>query len=159
MKALFLALLAANLAIGIWLLLAGPTDTVREPGRVDLQIDPDRFHLLSDADVARLRGQAERKAAAVAPAATPRADAPAANVAATSCVEIGGFPSESAASKLRGRLADIGLGDRTSSITVDHATRLRISRLDAAAKLQIDKILKDFPKQQLERCAEAPGAH
>ena len=158
MKALFLALLAANLAIGIWLLLGGPTDTVREPGRVDLQIDPDRFHVLTDADVARLRGQAERKAA-VAAAAAPRTDAPAANVAAASCVEIGDFPSESAAGKVRGRLADIGLGDRTSSITVEHATRLRISRLDAAAKLQIDKILKDFPKQQLERCTDAPGAH
>jgi len=158
MKALFLALLAANFAIGIWLLLAGPMDTVREPGRVDLQIDPDRFHLLTDADLARLRGQAERKAA-VAAGAAPRTDAPAANVAAASCVEIGDFPSDSAAGKVRGRLADIGLGDRTSSITVDHATRLRISRLDAAAKMQIDKILKDSPKLQLERCADAQGAH
>ncbi len=158
MKALFLALLAVNLAIGIWLLLAGPTDTVREPGRVDLQIDPDRFHLLTDADLARLRGQAERKAA-VAPTAAQRTDAPGADVAAASCVEIGNFPSDSAAGKVRGRLADIGLGDRTSSITVEHATRLRISRLDAAAKLQIDKILKDFPKLQMERCADAPGAH
>ena len=58
MKAFFFLLLAANVFLGAWLLLGEPVDSVREPGRMQLQIEPGRFRVLSDADLARLRGHA-----------------------------------------------------------------------------------------------------
>jgi len=167
MKTFFSLLLAANVFLGAWLLLGEPVDSVREPGRMQLQIEPGRFRVLSDADFARLRGQAERSAAAAsatasaaaaAPAA-PKADVPlVADLPSLSCVEIGNFPSEGAAKKARARLASLGLADKTSASTVNHATRLRVSGIDAAAEAKIQEILKDFPKQQLEHCAEVSSA-
>lgn len=162
MKALFFLLLTANVLVGAWLLLGEPVDSVREPGRLQLQIEAGRFHLLSDADLARTRQKAERTAAvaavaaaAAAAAATPRIEPPAANPPSSSCVEIGNFPSDSAAKKARARLAAIGLADRTSASTVNHLTRLRVTGVDPATEAQIDEILKDYPKQQLAHCAEA----
>lgn len=162
MKALFLLLLTANAFLGAWLFLGGPLDVVREPARMDLQIESNRFRLLSDADLARLRSQAERSAAASAaasaPVTTPRPDAPAAQPPLLACVEIGNFPSDGAAKKARARLAAIGLADRTSSSTVGRATRLRVTGVDAATEARIDEILKDYPKQRLEHCAETASA-
>jgi len=161
MKAFFFLLLAANLGLGTWLLLGEPVDSVREPGRMELQIEPGRFRVLRDADLGRLRGQAAHTAAAaaaLAAAAVPKAEIAAAERPSLSCVEIGNFPSESAAKKLRARLAAIGLTDRTSAGTGNRATRVRLSGIDAASEAKIDEILKDFPKQQLEHCAEAASA-
>ncbi|SPE25662.1 exported hypothetical protein [Burkholderiales bacterium] len=159
MKAFFFLLLAANVLLGAWMLLGEPVDSVREPGRMQLQIEPGRFRVLSDADLARLRGQAERNAAAaVAAAPVPKADVAAAERPSVTCVEIGNFPSESAAKKARARLAAIGLADRTSASTVNHAMRLRVSGIDAATEAKIDEILKDYPKQQLEHCTEVSSA-
>jgi hypothetical protein len=163
MKALFSLLLAANVFLGAWLLLGEPVDSVREPGRMQLQIEPGRFRVLSEADFARLRGQAERAAAAAAALpvvpAPPKVDVPVvADLPSLSCVEIGDFPSEGAAKKTRARLATIGLADKTSMSTVNHATRLRVSGIDAAAEAKIHEILKDYPKEQLEHCAGVSSA-
>jgi len=158
MKSLLVVLLTANVMVGAWLFLGGPLDVTREPGRMDLQIQADQFRLLSDADVDRMRSAAERGAAPSTPAAaTPRLDAYAVPTPSPACVEIGDFASENAARKARARLAAIGLSERTSLTGAGRATRLRVTGVDAATELRIDNILKDYPKQRLERCTETAG--
>ena len=44
-------------------LLEGPVNVEREPARLAMQLDADRIHLLSEAELGRLRNQAERAAA------------------------------------------------------------------------------------------------
>jgi hypothetical protein len=146
MKGFFFVLLAANLAAGAWLLLGDPVDIVREPARAGLQIAPERFRVLSEADLALLRSQAERNAAAATAAAAP-VDAPLAD-----CVEIGDFASEAAARKARARLAAGGVGQPIAIGTLDHATRLRIAGVDPETEVRIDQVLKDYPRQQLVHC-------
>ena len=158
MKALFVVLLTANAVVGAWLYLSGPLDEMREPARMDLQIDASKIRLLSDADLARMRSQAERPAPANATAAAPKLETPTVEPTSTACVEIGNFASEAAAKKARARLAAIGLSDRTSANTVGRTTRLRVTGVDAITQVRIDEILKDFPKQRLEHCAETASA-
>jgi hypothetical protein len=208
MKRLFVLLLAANLALGAWLLLGDPVDMVREPARMALQIDPGRFHVLSDADAARLRTQADAAAAAGAAAAAaapapdsapddaakaasdksasdrsandkagadspdaarpdaPRADRAAADSAhaepagapSPGCIELGDFASESAARKARARLAEIGPEEHLSLSTSDKSTRLRMTGVDAALELKIQRVLKDFPRQRLSHCSDPAAA-
>jgi len=160
MKALFVVLLTANAVVGAWLYLSGPLDVMREPARMELQIDANKIRLLSDADVARMHSLAERTAALNATAAAPKLEVlPMERPSpSTACVEIGNFPSEATAKKARARLAAIGLSERTSASTVGHATRLRVTGVDAATEARIDEILKDYPKQRLEHCAETASA-
>jgi hypothetical protein len=163
MKALFVVLLTANVVVGAWLFLSGPVDVMREPARMDLQVDAGKIRLLSDAELARMRSQAERTTSTNAiPAApkveAPKVEAPAVQASSTACVEIGNFASEAAAKKARARLAAIGLSDRTSANTAGRTIRLRVAGVDAATQARIDEILKDYPKQRLERCAEATSA-
>lgn len=158
MKALFIVLLTANAVVGAWLYLSGPLDVMREPGRMELQIDANKIRLLSEADLARMRSQAERTAAANAAAAAPKLETASVEPTSAGCVEIGNFPSEAAAKKARARLAAMGLSDRISANTVGRATRLRVTGVDAATQARIDEILRDYPKQRLERCAETASA-
>ncbi len=152
MKSLFAFLLAANLGLAAWLYLGQPADLVREPGRLELQIEPERFHLLSDAELARRRSQAQSAAAALAAAAAPETPS-------TRCVEIGIFPSETAARKAGARIAAIGLAEHLTVQAVERGARLHLGAIDAAAEAKIREILQDFPRQQLSRCVEAPAAH
>lgn len=170
MRTLFLVLLIADLLAGGWLWLQGPVDQVREPGRLELQVEPGRVRVLTEAELARLRLKAESDAAAqvsgqaTAPApavAAPAAESPAPTTAGgelplASCVDIGDFPSEAAARKLRTRLAAAGLDGHVATATSDKLTRLRITELDAAGEAQLHAILRDFPKQELTHCSEAP---
>lgn len=166
MKALFFLLLAVDAALGAWLVLGDPPDILREPERRGLQIEPERFHLLSDAQVAQMRRQAAPAAAAqsVAPApATTHAEAPTTDplpgaLPSPACVEIGDFASEAAARKLRARLADIVDEQRISTSTVDRTTRLRVTGVSAAMEARIQRVLKDFPRERLAHCAEAARA-
>ena len=168
MKKVFLSLLAACVAAFLWLVLQGPVDVVREPGRIDQQLSADQFRLLTEADAARLRAEAERKAAAAPPAAPPASAAPepvppsppaaTEDLPLASCVDIGSFASDGAARKLRNRLAGVGLAERTSVRTVDKATHLRLTGIDAAAEVLIHEILKDFPHQEMVHCSEAAPA-
>jgi hypothetical protein len=172
MKVLTLFLLAANLALGAWLLLEGPVDIVREPARAGLQIGADRLRVLSDADLARQRAQAERTAASAAAALAAANAAPIAaaasgaavasvapiDVPAAGCIEIGAFASEAAAARLRTRIATLGLGEHTTMAIATNVpgpfVRLRVSGIDAAGEGRIQHVLKDFPKQELAHCIE-----
>ncbi len=167
MKSLFLALLAATLGTAAWLALQGPVDVVREPARLERQLAADQFRLLSEADGARLRSDAARKAAAAssAAAAAPATAAAPGDAAArgddmpvASCIDIGGFASESATRKLHARLVAAGLGDRTTVIGADKTVILHLTGVDAAAEARIHAILKDFPHQEMIHCAEVPAA-
>ncbi|HYB50017.1 MAG TPA: hypothetical protein VED47_02800 [Burkholderiaceae bacterium] len=158
MKSLLLALLTANAVVGAWLLLSGPLGVTREPQRMELQIAPNDLRVLNEADLARLRTQAERAAAASTPSPTPKPEPVPVETPSLACVEIGNFPSEASAKKARARLAAIGLSERTTLTTAAHATRLRVTGVDAATEARIDEILKDYPKQQLEHCKQAVGA-
>jgi len=154
MKPLFILLLLANLVAAAWLFLGDPVDMVREPGRLALQIDPARFHIVSDEEVARQRKRSESEAAANANVSTS-APAPV-DLPLAACVEIGGLSSEAAAKKMLARLASLGLGDRTSILPGERNTRLRITGIDAAMEAQIHALLKDFPKQDLAHCIGQP---
>ncbi len=151
MRTLFLLLVVGNLAAAAWLFLGDPVDMVREPGRLALQIEPERFHVRSEQDVQRQRASAEKEAAS---AAAALAEAP-----AVECVEIGIFPTDAAAHKLQLRLAALGLAERVTAVSADHGVRLRVTGLDPAIEVQIDAILRDFPKQELAHCVEAVRAH
>jgi hypothetical protein len=165
MKSFFFALLLANLVAGAWLWLQAPVDVVREPGRMDLQIEPARIRVLSEAEVAGLRQKAQSDAAKAAPppqapAAVPAAAAPAvADLPLASCIDIGTFGSEAATKKIRSRLNAAGLGERLAVSTADKITRLRITGVDPAGEAQVHVILHDFPKQEMTHCDEAPAAH
>ena len=165
MKTFFFVLLALNLALGAWLWLGGPVDTVREPARLNLQVAPDSFQPLTDADLAQLRGQAEKeaaaaKASAAAAAATAAATATAAiEVPQTDCILIVNFSSDSTAKKLRARLIESGLGNRIASETENQKNRLRITGVDGATEARIQQALKEYPKLSLEHCVGARGAH
>jgi 3-oxoacyl-ACP reductase-like protein len=164
LKPLFLLLLIANAAFAAWLAFGEPVDTVREPGRVGLQIAPERFRTLSDSQLAELRGQAERAATAKAAAASAAAAAAASAAAAAaelpsaSCVEIGDFPSDSAAKKARTRIAALGLGDHIVRIEHEHTYRLRVTGVDTAIEVKLHALMKDFPGQTLSHCAETAAA-
>jgi hypothetical protein len=161
MKSFFLALLLANLVAAAWLWLQAPVDVVREPARMDLQIDPGRVHVLSDAEVARLRQKAESdaaRAAAPPPPASAPAPAPAMELPLASCIDIGSFASEGATRKIRGRLGTAGLADRLAVVTADKITHLRLTGVDAAGEAQLHVILRDFPKLEMLHCSEAPAA-
>jgi hypothetical protein len=185
MKAVFFTLLLGNIVAGAWLLLGAPVDVVREPGRMDLQVDPGRLRVLSEAEFARKREQAQSAAAAAsaettgagangtntppgvaetpaAPQAAPPASQPPAPAAAlalplASCIDIGSFASEAATRKIRTRLASAGLGERSAVLTVNNSTRLHITGVDAAGEAQIHLILHDFPKQEMSHCSEPPA--
>ncbi len=154
MKSSFVVLLTANAVVGAWLFLSGPLDVMREPARMELQIDTDKIRVLSDADLTRMRTQAERIAAANTAAIAPKLEVSPVEPPSTACVEIGNFPSEAVAKKARARLAAIGLSERTSANTAGHTIRLRVTGVDAATEARIDEILKDYPKQRLEHCAD-----
>ena len=176
MKSLFLVLLIANLAAGAWLLLQEPVGVVREPGRMDLQVEQGRVQILSEAQVAKIKQKADSDAAASAdaaaaaasssaPGAAPAASAtPAALATAAvelplaSCIDIGPFASEGAARKFRARLATAGLSEHLSTNTADKITRLHITGVDAAGEAQIHAILGDFPKQEITHCTDSPPA-
>lgn len=157
MKNFLYLLLLANVAAAAWLVLEPPIDVVREPGRSEQQLAPGSFHLLSDAEVAQRRSDAERKAAAIASAAVasavPPAAAPPVELPLASCVDISGFASEGATKKLRARLAAAGLGDKVNA--TDKPPRLRLTGLDSAGEAQLHAILKDFPHQEMNHCTEA----
>lgn len=159
MKTLFFVLLVLNLALGGWLWLGGPVDTIREPGRLGLQVVPEAFKPLTDAELARMRGQAEHEAALAAArtaAATAAAAAPT-ELPQGDCVLILNLSSEGAARKLRARLAEAGLGDRIANESEFH--RLRVTGVDGAAEERIHQVLREYPKLALEHCLGARGAH
>jgi cell division septation protein DedD len=183
MKSLFLVLLIANLTAGAWLLLQEPVGVVREPGRMDLQIEQGRVRILGEAEVSKAKQKADSDAAASAAAATaaatasggtpatPATPAPTAPTATpqdagaapmevplASCIDIGPFTSEAAMRRIRTRLATAGLTDHLSTSTTDKVTRLRITGVDAAGETQIHLILKDFARQALSHCSENPAA-
>lgn len=176
MKSLFLVLLIANLAAGAWLLLQAPVGVVREPGRMDLQLEQGRVRVLGEAEVAQLRQKAQSDAAAAEVAAgaaaatataltqTPAGTATAAGGAAgvemplASCIDIGPFGAESATRKIRARLAAAGLTEHVSTATTDKVTRLRITGVDAVGEAQVHLILRDFPRQEMNHCVEAAAA-
>ena len=162
MKAAFLALLLANMVAGAWLLLGTPVDVVREPGRVDLQVEPARLRVLTDAEFARKRDLAQSEAIAAmeakgAAAAAATATAAIPEMPLASCIDIGTFTSEAGARKLRTRLTAAGLGDRLSA-TTDSDTHLHLTGLDAASEAQIHQILRDFPKLEIVHCSDAAAA-
>jgi hypothetical protein len=162
MKTLFFILLALNLALGAWLWLGGPVDEVREPTRVGLQVVPEQFRPLTDADLSRMRSQAEKAAAATAntQAQTP-APAPVAplDLPQTDCLLIVNFSSEAAARKLRTRLSESGVGGLIAVETQNQKNRLRVTGSNAATEDRIQQALKEFPKLALEHCIGAPVTH
>jgi hypothetical protein len=157
MKALLALLLGVNLAAGAWLWLGGPIDMVREPGRLQLQVLPELFQPLTDAEVAGQRSQAaeKEKAAAAAASAAAAAAVPAPiDLPMADCVWILNLSNDAAARKLRSRIAEAGLGGRVSLIADPETQklRLRISGLDASDEDQLHQLLKESPKLVLEHC-------
>jgi hypothetical protein len=133
---------------------------VREPGRIGLQVAPERFRSLTDADVARMHSQAESAAAAAALANAPAAAAPPpVELPQTDCVLIVNFTSESAARKLRARLSESGISDPIAVESQDQKSRLRVNKVNAATEERIHQLLKEFPKLALEHCLGAQIAH
>jgi len=162
MKSFLTLLLLCNLAAAAWILLEPPVDVVRETARSEQQIAPGSFHLLSDAEVAQRRAEAERKAAAAAAAASAAAASATtvpADLPLASCVDILGFSSEPATKKLRARLAAANLVARVDSASGDKPLHLRLTGLDGPAELQVHAMLKDFPRLELNHCSEAPASH
>ncbi len=162
MKALFLVLLALNLGVGAWLLANGPADLVREPARMGLQVLPDQFRLLTDAELARRRSQSEQAASALASAA---ASAPVAapttpagpDLPLADCGWIGGFASEVAARKLYSRLVEAGIGNKVA-IAIDAENqkgRLHVTGMDPAAEERVHEVLREFPRLSFEHCVGA----
>lgn len=180
MRTFFVLLLAADLAIAAWLGFGTPPDMLREPGRVDLQIAPERFRILTDAELARRRQQSAAaattaastaaSAAAVAVGGNPmpatsanapvasRDDATPPDLPSPACVEIGDFAQEAAARKVRARLVEAVPEEHISTTTVDKLTRLRVTAVTASIESRLDRILKDFPRQHLSHCAEPAAA-
>jgi len=157
MKTVLIVLLALNLTIGAWLLTYGPVDVLREPGRMNLQILPGQFKLLTDADLVQLR---KRLASEESAAGAPAASAESVELPQADCLLIGEFPSEAAARKMRSRIADLGLGDKVSNDSSEAGSwRLRVTGVDASAEARIQHLLKDHPKLALEHCVGASGAH
>ena len=164
MKTLFFVLLALNVLLGLWLWTNGPADTLREPGRFEHQVLPEQFKLLSDADVAALRVQAEKAAAAAAtstaPAAPPAApQAAAVEVPLADCVLIVNFNSEIIAGKVRARMGEIRVNEDQVALEPDRQKfRLRITGISAVAEARLHTMLKDYPSLVLEHCL-GPAAH
>ena len=159
MKVLFALLLCAALALGAWLYVEGPSSTHREPARLALQIDAARVRRLSDADLARLRSQAEHAVALAAATAAPTPTASAAELPSPACLDVGGFATEAAARKLRTRLGGLGLVDKISGSGADAGTRLRISGLDGPAQVQVHALLREYPKLEATHCVDTGTAH
>jgi len=163
MKSFLVLLLLGNLVAAAWILFEPPVDVVREAARSEQQIAPGSFHLLSDAEVAQRRAEAERKAAAAAAAASAAAASlatvPVADLPLASCIDILGFSSEAATKKLRARLAAASLVARVDSASGDKPLHLRLTGLDGPAELQVHALLKEFPRLELSHCAEAPASH
>jgi hypothetical protein len=152
MKSAFYALLAANLALGAWLLTHEPVGVLREPGRASQQVAAERFRLLSDADLEQMR----RRAAAAE--AQPSPSAAEAGLPQPDCIVIGDFASEAAARKFRGKLAEAGVAEaRVAADPSDPKSRLRVSGIDAAVEARIQDLLKDRPKLELEHCIDKGG--
>lgn len=111
MKLAFLLLLLVNLALFAWQQGAFGrfTESGREPERVARQIEAERFRVLSEAEVQKLRERATQNK----PAGIDLA-------AAQSCIEFGDFgPSDAA--RAESALAALALGSRMSSRNVEVA--------------------------------------
>ena len=94
---------------------------------------------------------------APAPAPPPAvATSSAVDVPQADCVLVLNLTSESAARKLRWRLAETGLGDRVTVETENQKNRLRATGINAAAEERIHQILKEYPKLELQHCVGAP---
>ncbi len=107
MKLAFLLLILLNLALYAWQQGAFGrfAESGREPERISLQIEPERFRALSEKDVAALRERAT--------SAPPRAAAPT-EAGIQACVEFGDFSGAEAA-RAEAILAKLGMGARMSS--------------------------------------------
>jgi len=110
MRALFLTLLALNLAL--FALLHGWFGTVpvsgREPARLDQQIAAERIRVLTDREVQQLERHAGEPAGSAATTPTLALDG------AGSCVQIGDFVGDGQLGRLREKLAELKLTDRAA---------------------------------------------
>jgi hypothetical protein len=110
MRALFLLLLAANLAMFAWVRQFAPADSASDPEPRTRQISPEKIRVLKGPDLAGLDPAPKPQAVAPATAPTP---SPASNVApsASACVEWGGF-AVAEAPKAEQALAPLSLGPK-----------------------------------------------
>jgi hypothetical protein len=143
MKPLFLILLILNMLIGAVLLLNGPVWQTHEPGRMTMQVASDQFHLLSEADVAQLRQQAE---AAAPPTPPPLA-----------CLVIGHFSSDSVARRVQARMSGLVGSGNVHRLDNGNDSQLQLSGLDPAHDSAVHKALEEYPRLSLTRCPAASG--
>jgi len=114
MRALFLLLLAANLALFAWVRQYAPADSASDPEPRTRQLNPEKIRVLTGSELAGLAPAPKPPAAAPAPTPAPTpAPAPAPAAAAAACVEWGGF-AVAEASKAEQALAPLALGPRLS---------------------------------------------
>jgi cell division protein FtsN len=126
MKLAFLLLALANLVFFAWQqgVFGGLPEAGREPERVNRQVEPERIHVLTQQEVQALRVKAKENPREAPPAPPPPgssavpAPIAAADLAGSSCVEVGDFTIENS-ERVRQRLATLATGERLTVRSVD----------------------------------------
>jgi len=142
MRALFLLLVAANLAFFAWLFYVSPPDSGRDPRPMTQQLEPHKLRLLpQEADATRA---AEAPKAAASPAA---------------CLEWGGFAA-SDAPRAEQALAALALGERLGQRKAEDSAAaqakakvwFRVRGVDAALQGRLKDIAAGFAGTELKDC-------
>jgi hypothetical protein len=125
MKLAFLLLALANLVFFAWQqgVFGGLPEAGREPERVNRQVEPERIHVLTQAEVQALRVKAKEIPREAPPAPSPGTSAAPAPIAAgelagSACVEVGDFTIENS-ERVRQRLATLAAGERLTARSVE----------------------------------------
>ena len=115
MRALFLALLLANVALFAWSRYVSPPDAAADPAPLARQIEPHKLKLIAPADLP----------APAAPKPPPGAPAPA---AAQKCIEWGSFTLADAP-RAEQALEPLALGPRLARRRTEEAAQARLAAL------------------------------
>jgi hypothetical protein len=115
MRKIFIGLVVLNLVLFAWLRGWFGTYPVsgREPARLEQQIAAERIRVVTDSEVQQLERRA-RDTKAAPPSAT--ASSP---ESVASCLETGEFSSDAQLVRLRDKLAELKLADRSSELVKD----------------------------------------
>jgi len=140
MRALFLLLVAANLAFFAWLFYVSPPDSGRDPRPMTQQLEPHKLRILpQEAD------------------ATRAAQAPKAAASPAACLEWGGFAA-SDAPRAGQALAALALGERLGQRKAEDSAGaqpkvwFQVRGVDAALQGRLKDIAAGFAGTELKDC-------
>jgi cell division protein FtsN len=153
MKLAFLLLGLANLVFFAWQqgVFGGLPDSGREPERVNRQVEPERIHVLTQADVQALRAKAkELPTREAAPPPVPSGSAPSSPIAAgdlagMSCVEVGDFTIENAG-RVRQRLEALLTADRITIRSVEAPGWFMVYVPPFKTRVEVDRRAEELRK-------------